>query len=179
MPRTCTVCKHSERDGIDRALLDGESFRDIARQYRVSKDAVARHKPHLSAALSKAYEAREETRVDGFRDRLETIWRVTKGALDKAQGAVRTNADGTVEDRSLTTLPALLSQAHRNLELLGRATGELQDNPRRVELNVLNVLSIARPSERPDLAKAGQVVEVPAAIEGPARVSEGDATARE
>ena len=44
MPRTCTVCTHSEREGIEQSLLAGQpSLRDIARQWGLSKDALHRH----------------------------------------------------------------------------------------------------------------------------------------
>ena len=121
MPRTCTLCNHPRRDGIDRALLDGESFRHIASQNGTSTGALQRHKAdHLRPSLVKAYQAKENARAEGFRERLETTWEAIQGAMDKAQRAVRIHDDGTVEDRSLSALPPLLNQAHRNLELLVR-----------------------------------------------------------
>ena len=44
MPRTCTVCRHSKRDEIDAALIERRPFRDIARQFGPSKDALVRHR---------------------------------------------------------------------------------------------------------------------------------------
>ena len=116
MPRTCTLCNHPRRDGIDRALLDGESFRHIAARFDTSTGALQRHKAdHLRPSLVKAYQAKENARAEGFRARLETTWDAIQGAMDKAQRAVRTRDDGTVEDRSLSALPPLINQAHRNL----------------------------------------------------------------
>ena len=43
MSQTCTVCRHAKRWDIEKAIIDGESLRDIARHFRLSKDAVARH----------------------------------------------------------------------------------------------------------------------------------------
>ncbi len=61
MPRACTVCTHAEREAIDRALVDGAASRYVAKQYRIGKDAVHRHKAdHLPAAMVKGREAREE-----------------------------------------------------------------------------------------------------------------------
>ena len=64
MPRTCTVCRHASRPDIEKAIVSGDSFRDIARQFDVSKDAVRRHKAdHLPRTLGKALEAAEGARA--------------------------------------------------------------------------------------------------------------------
>jgi hypothetical protein len=59
MPRVCTICSHSERQAIDRALVAGESVSKIAALFRVSADAVARHRAHIPAQLAKAQAAQE------------------------------------------------------------------------------------------------------------------------
>src|SRR6516225_12249357 len=64
MSQTCTVCRHAKRWDIEKAIIDGKSLRDIARHFRLSKDAVARHKAHLSNTLVKAHEAQEVARAD-------------------------------------------------------------------------------------------------------------------
>jgi hypothetical protein len=48
MPRNCTVCRHPQRDEIEVDLRAGLSYRDAARRYGVSKDAVSRHRGHVS-----------------------------------------------------------------------------------------------------------------------------------
>jgi hypothetical protein len=56
MPQTCTVCRQPNVAEIERAIVGGEPLRDIARQYGVSKDAVARHKSdHLPRTLVKTF----------------------------------------------------------------------------------------------------------------------------
>lgn len=60
MARTCTVCTHPERPAIDRALVEGDAYRDIARQFGVSKDALQRHRAeHLPARLVQAKAAQD------------------------------------------------------------------------------------------------------------------------
>jgi hypothetical protein len=60
MPQPCTICIHEQRAAIEQAMVADQPNRAIARQWRVSKDAVARHKEeHLSAKLIKAQEAQE------------------------------------------------------------------------------------------------------------------------
>ncbi len=55
MARTCTVCAHEGRAEIDSRLVRREPYRDIARHYGVSKDALSRHvKIHLPEQLTLA-----------------------------------------------------------------------------------------------------------------------------
>jgi hypothetical protein len=44
MSRTCTVCRHPDRNDIDAALRAGTPYRDIARRFQLSKDAISRHR---------------------------------------------------------------------------------------------------------------------------------------
>ena len=94
MPRTCTLCNRPRRDGIDRALLDGESF-GIWRHDSIRRPGpLQRHKAdYLRPSLVQSYQAKENARADGFRARLETNWDAIQGAMDKAQRAVRTHED--------------------------------------------------------------------------------------
>jgi len=102
--------------------------------------------------------------------------------MDKAQRAVRTHEDGTAEDWSLSTLPPLFNQAHRNLELLGRATGELcNDGAPVAQVTLIRALSVPRMPgiqtvQGIALVPAAQVVESRGenAIEAPAEEVEFD-----
>jgi hypothetical protein len=53
MPRVCTICTHPARAAIDDGLEAGQSLRDVAGQYSLSKSALDRHKvSHLPARLA-------------------------------------------------------------------------------------------------------------------------------
>ncbi len=55
MPRVCTICTRPEHEAIDRALVGGTACREVAALYRVSPDAVERHKAaHLPKTLTEA-----------------------------------------------------------------------------------------------------------------------------
>jgi hypothetical protein len=54
MPRRCSVCIHPDRQQIDQAIVSGNSYRTVAQQFAISRDAVVRHRRHLSVALSLA-----------------------------------------------------------------------------------------------------------------------------
>lgn len=65
MSRPCSICSHSERLEIDRLLLQGTSYRDIAGRFGLSKTAIFRHKEsHIGTDLRDVREvmiaAREE-----------------------------------------------------------------------------------------------------------------------
>ena len=52
MPRRCTICDHPQQEAIDQAFISGQSLRDIAGHYHLSKSALARHKDrHAPPAL--------------------------------------------------------------------------------------------------------------------------------
>jgi len=61
MPRVCKTCLHPDREAIDRALVSGEAIRGLSALYRVSEDALGRHKEkHMPVSLTTAQEAKEE-----------------------------------------------------------------------------------------------------------------------
>ncbi len=119
MPRTCTVCVHPEREAIDRALVAGEPFRGIARTYRVSDDAVARHREsHLPERLAKAEAAAEVAQADDLLREVRALRSKAYSLLLKAEAAgdYRTALAGVREARAC-------------LELLGELEGELDRRP--------------------------------------------------
>lgn len=60
MPRTCGICAHADREAIERALVSVEPFRHIAARFRVTTQALQRHKAeHLPARLLEAAQAQE------------------------------------------------------------------------------------------------------------------------
>ena len=74
MPRTCTVCQHAKRNEIDAALIEHRPYRDIARRFGPSKDALVRHHDnHLPAALVKAKDAAEVAHADTILDQVQML----------------------------------------------------------------------------------------------------------
>ena len=125
MPRTCTICKHRERDAINKALLDGEPLRNIAARTGTSATALHRHKDeHMPATLVKAQEARESAQADDLLAQVRRLQAVTMNILAHAYQA-----------QDLRTALQAVAQARGNLELLGRLAGELEAES--VKVNVL------------------------------------------
>ena len=70
MPRTCTICRHARRHEIEADLQAGLPYRDVARQYSISKDAVSRHRGHVSLHTTPAHAI--VTKIRGLLDIGET-----------------------------------------------------------------------------------------------------------
>jgi len=115
MPRVCTICIHPEREAIDKALVAGGNYRDLSALYRVSEDAILRHKTnHLAAAMVQAQGASEAAHAENLLDQLKNLQSTTLSVLSQAQQA-----------QDLRVVAALIGQARGNLELLFKLTGEL------------------------------------------------------
>lgn len=83
MVRTCTVCRHPERDAIDRALIAAEDpYRDIAARHGLTRSALLRHKAdHITAAILAAWQreradsgAELAERLEGWMGRVELLF---------------------------------------------------------------------------------------------------------
>ncbi len=86
MPRTCTVCTHPDRNGIDNALLGGEPFRHIAKRTGTSTGSLQRHKKdHIAQSLSLALEVREQAHGESVLSQVEGLRDRTIAILDRAE----------------------------------------------------------------------------------------------
>ena len=119
-PRACTICTHPERDGIDSALVAGESTSKLAGRYRtIHERALRRHRDnHLPAKLILAHEAGEVATAVNLLEEVQNLqWR-TLAILDKAEGT-----------GDLRTALGAIREARGNLELLAKLLGELDERP--------------------------------------------------
>jgi len=124
MGRTCTVCAHKDVAEIDRLLLCSDSYRDIARQFGLSKDALARHKEsHIPELLSKSQDVKETLQADNLLDQIvyyEAEARRFKG-LAESQG-------------DLELALKAVDRALKCLDLFAKARGIINEQP---QINVL------------------------------------------
>lgn len=147
MSRQCSVCIHPDRDAIDKALVAGEPYRDIAGRYGLSRSAVERHKNnHIPAMLAKAVEVKAEKEVvragdlldevNSLKDRALTIldtaekaedWRTALGCIKEARGSIELLARMIVALQASTEVDVLRSPEW--LELRQRIITTLQPYP--------------------------------------------------
>ncbi len=119
MPRVCTICTHKNRAAIDKALVERQAFRAIARQHNVSKDALLRHHDdHLPAALVKAQDATEAAQADALLAQVVDLRDKALGVLDTAQ-----------ESEDLRAAIGAIREARGCVELLAKLAGQLKDAP--------------------------------------------------
>jgi hypothetical protein len=126
---TCTICRHPDRDAIDRALLAGQAIRSIQARFTTEKGepgrmALQRHKTGcMPELLAKAHKAEEVARADDLLEQLKGLRNKAVGLLMKAEAAgdYRTALAGVREARGC-------------LELLAELEGQLQRNP---QINIL------------------------------------------
>ena len=85
MPRTCLACTSPEREAIDKALVNGEPLRNIAKRVSISPAALLRHKNHAARAIVKASEKREEQIGDSLLDEMRSVQRKAWELLSKTE----------------------------------------------------------------------------------------------
>jgi ABC-type phosphate transport system auxiliary subunit len=108
MPRNCTICRHERCAEIDRVLVDGEAFRNIAGRFGTSVAALHRHKKeHLPGKLAKAHEAREVAQADSLRDQVRHLADEAQEILENVKAA----QPGTAVQAVRAALHALELQA--------------------------------------------------------------------
>jgi hypothetical protein len=118
MPTPCTICKHPKRTAMDKAIVSGQSCREISASFRVSEDALQRHKGHLGKAIVKAAEAREEAGALDVLQQLRAINGAALGVLKKA----RDEGDGELQLKAI-------DRVQKQIELQAKLLGDLDEAP--------------------------------------------------
>jgi hypothetical protein len=136
MPRTCLACSSPEREAIDKALVAGEPFRNIAKHVSISPAALFRHKNHVANAIGKAQAQHEErlgeTLLDEMRRVQRKAWELL--ARTEAEGDHRASIVALREVREcLESLGDMLENARRVGFLRGFYWDLLKPWPKRPE----------------------------------------------
>ncbi|MHB8162786.1 MAG: hypothetical protein ACYDDV_00380 [Methanoregula sp.] len=88
MPQSCSICTHPRQQEIEKAIIARQSNRSIARQFDVSKDAVARHrKDHLPDKLVKAADAKGRRDAEKLLDLMDELLTDVKGVIKAAKSS--------------------------------------------------------------------------------------------
>ncbi|MGH7961926.1 MAG: hypothetical protein ACRERD_08890 [Candidatus Binatia bacterium] len=139
MPVACSICVHGERQAIDTALVQSDSFRHVAAQYGVSTGALVRYKKnHLARAVRKAQDVAEYRSGKNLLDRVESLTDRALRISDKAEDAGEWG-DAISGGR----------EARNCLELVGKLTGELKDTDKGDTVN--NYFQILALLDSPEL----------------------------
>ncbi len=116
MPRTCTICTHQQRQAIDKALIAGEPFRNIAERFGTSATALTRHKDdHLPARMVKAHERQDVRQAIDIVQQLKAVnsacWHVLSEARASGDGELILKASDRIT---------------KHIELQAKLLGELE-----------------------------------------------------
>ncbi len=119
MGRTCTVCSHEDVDEINKLLLSGTSFRDIAGQFDLSKTALARHKEgHIPEMLSKSKDLKEATNADSL-----------FASVEEEAGFVREMRDAAKAEGDIELALKAVDRALKCIELYAKVEGLIREQP--------------------------------------------------
>jgi len=131
--RSCTVCTSPHRAAVDDALVAGRSQQDISSETGIHEASIQRHRvSHLSPALVAIQQRREERRSVKLVDRLDSVVTSVERLVHAAE------ADG-----SSAKMLAAAREFRSGVELLARLTGELDERPQAVTINVLSSPEVA------------------------------------
>jgi hypothetical protein len=163
LARTCTICTHHRRDGMDKLLLRGEQVTLVARRYGVSDDALGRHKKHMQMVIAKVAALAEQKDV------------AYGSALMAEISRIRADAERLqLESERRQDVRAALRAIHERLavvELEAKLSGQIDTSQKNVTINVQaistdeaveyarDILDLFAPSTAPDSAPVPLMVE--------------------
>ena len=143
MPRECTACVHPEAFAINEAIAVGKlSNRAIASQFDLGREAIRRHREHISELLVKASQAMEVAEADFLIDKLRGLEADAREALDANRG----------EDWRVFL--AALSEIRENIKLLAQVSGKLQE----AQLQMNTQVNIIRLEDHPEWQRIEDVL---------------------
>lgn len=119
MAMTCTICRHPEREAIDRAIVDGVTLRHIASRFGVGYKAVQRHKDHVIAEVVQAHNAETLFNREALAARIIRLCEHTDTTLRLTDAP-----DTSIQDRCTAG-----REVRGNLTLIAKIAGEIQTAP--------------------------------------------------
>ena len=138
MPRRCTACMHPAREAIDAALAAGRSAGSVAMTYKLSPDAVERHRRnHVAVQLAAA--ARLSAPGDVVAAPVHRARQIAAGApvspaerldlagltstLSRSLARLEAAANDAAQGKALVALSALSGQITRAIDSVAKLRG--------------------------------------------------------
>ena len=133
----CTICNHPLRVEIDKALVAGATYREIAQRFGVSRDALYRHRKngHIAEQIAKAAKKKEIQQAKEVQAAI-----LAQEAQEVADAQTILDEVSRLKDRALTILDRAETEGTREacmalrevrgiVELLAKIQGQLSDAP--------------------------------------------------
>jgi len=139
MSRPCSICTHPDRLEIDRLILHGEPYRNIAKQFGLSIGTISRHKEaHIGTDLQDVREvmiqAREEALSQIKAEEVETLETVKAEIITEARESLvsrlelcRDHFDQLRVLRERAAIALETAEASEDLKVALQAIRELKD----------------------------------------------------
>lgn len=124
VPRKCSICSSAQRLAVEHSILAGDSYRTVAQRFHVSRDAVVRHRRHLTLSTPNSAELQAILRSGSLVDRLRSLTSEAQRLKEKAEIA-----------GDIRTALAAVRELCRIVELIAKVQGQINDRP---EINVVN-----------------------------------------
>ncbi len=125
-PRKCSVCLSADRPAVEAEMVQQPGVNAaIAARHGLSKDAVRRHRAHLSPAIKAVITKRETAGAKSGVARLEELADLATAVLEEARAA----GSGRMQLEAIKRLESIVTT-------LMKVSGELDERP---TVNVLNV----------------------------------------
>lgn len=133
----CSICNHPQRVEIDKALISGATYREIAQRFGASRDALYRHRKngHIAEQIAKVAKKKEIRQAEQIAAAVEEkerhevasvdkLLKIIEALLAECLGMIRGAAAGDEN----TKLRAV-REARETAKLLLEVQGELAANP--------------------------------------------------
>ena len=122
--RNCPVCRHAQRDAIDREVLAGKPHRVLGKIFGLSRDSILRHSKHMAEIIAQSNAATEITHAGDLVGLITQLERDTQRLQEEATAAGdRREALAAIRERT------------RLVELRAKIAGEIRPS----QVNVLNL----------------------------------------
>ena len=118
------ICIDERRSEIEGAVLAGDSYRTVAQRFGISRDAVVRHRKHLTPATPNSLKVEQIFPSSTLVEQLQAFTADAQRLKEKAES-----------EGDLRTALAAVKELCRIVELVARLRGEIDG---RAQINVLN-----------------------------------------
>ncbi len=125
----CATCAHAQLVAIDADLVAGVPYRQLAKRYGISTRSLLRHK---NAHLGKEVVALPSTHLTEASSALSALTRV-----ETLYAGLAALWDVAAADLQSGAMLAIAREIRANIELLAKLTGELNEKPQHLTLNLL------------------------------------------
>ena len=146
MSRACKLCHDPKRGLADRLIIGGGKHgtnRAVACRFKVSRQAVQRHRAHVGQALLAAHARKGEKAEDELLERAKQLWRAGWEVYQAARAFLPKKKGDQVTPEGLRAIGLAITGLREIIETQGHVTGRgLAPTVQIHQVNLLNVAPV-------------------------------------